>query len=731
MKILVFFIMFLLTSFFNGINATNTESRIGSGVFSLGLSKYKHRSQIKTENKSFSSTNLEIMKKVKLLPGTIYFQGWIRFFKYTGENLLRPSHFFTNPQYSLQRVTKRDMRRKDPNGYLNINDKFAFYAKLTMDKLSILGTRVPLPNGDVSQIVDNLQIKYIKPIDKKNRNRSSVNDIGNFKEGKCLQVYTRVPVDTNLEYDIKTSNGKNENWIICFDNMKNKTKFISLLILLKENQQVEEKKHVQSKKPLLKQLLNGGTNLEKRSDSTPKDGYWILLQDWTSCSLKCGGGKSFQQWMCFPPKKGGRKCSGKPVRIRACNTQPCPGTKTHLNGSVVKTSPLDSVNPSIIVSSPFSNRPQNYMKCEIKENDVFYIDIKNDKITKRPSRIILNKRTISLYTDVHFKDNVFSFDLKETNFTPYKEDKCCFNLESGSDIYTICGGFGQRCGGDRENYSFFQDWRDAFNLFKTGCYQKLKKEDFLLNKANKKQKELLEAAGIANLEDRANVIKKNIKKKEIDVMAGKITSTQALAFKAIRREFDIEKMLTSEIQLKSQLEAKELMERMRREQKKRECLDKAFNASKIEHERLRETQSSLQRIKSIQSEARNLILKKRAQMRNKIKELLGKSKRRKRQMETEIIKIRGTIAKKLVEADHKGSHEPCVKGIDNKELRTDYCKHFIVDNFVLYNECLNEGTYGNICCETEFGNMHMDLRDNCFSLCDKRLGELLNSGEFV
>ena len=100
MKILGIFVISLLTLFFNEINTSKTRSHtsIGSGVFSLGLSKYKHRiqSKIKTVIKSFSTTNSGIKKKVKLLPGIIYFEGWIRFFKYSGEEQLRPNNFFTN-----------------------------------------------------------------------------------------------------------------------------------------------------------------------------------------------------------------------------------------------------------------------------------------------------------------------------------------------------------------------------------------------------------------------------------------------------------------------------------------------------------------------------------------------------------------------------------------------------------------------------------------------------------
>jgi hypothetical protein len=54
------------------------------------------------------------------------------------------------------------------------------------------------------------------------------------------------------------------------------------------------------------------------------DGYWILLSDWSECTLKCGGGYTYQQWMCIPPRRGGKPCVGQSVRTKPCNRKPCP-----------------------------------------------------------------------------------------------------------------------------------------------------------------------------------------------------------------------------------------------------------------------------------------------------------------------------------------------------------------------------------------------------------------------
>lgn len=74
-------------------------------------------------------------------------------------------------------------------------------------------------------------------------------------------------------------------------------------------------------------LKDTNDNLVVKFNSTKNkvtDGYWITLQDWTQCSLKCGRGASTLQRMCVPPKETGTPCSGPAILTRPCNVQPCP-----------------------------------------------------------------------------------------------------------------------------------------------------------------------------------------------------------------------------------------------------------------------------------------------------------------------------------------------------------------------------------------------------------------------
>lgn len=53
-----------------------------------------------------------------------------------------------------------------------------------------------------------------------------------------------------------------------------------------------------------------------------KDSEWRLLQDWSTCTVSCGGGTQTRQLICIKGTDG-KDCEGSSIQSRACNTQPC------------------------------------------------------------------------------------------------------------------------------------------------------------------------------------------------------------------------------------------------------------------------------------------------------------------------------------------------------------------------------------------------------------------------
>ncbi|XP_061184989.1 SCO-spondin-like [Saccostrea echinata] len=58
----------------------------------------------------------------------------------------------------------------------------------------------------------------------------------------------------------------------------------------------------------------------------PIDGGFTSWNDWSACSVTCGGGLQNRSRTCTnpPPQYGGATCSGDPDEIQDCNTQNCP-----------------------------------------------------------------------------------------------------------------------------------------------------------------------------------------------------------------------------------------------------------------------------------------------------------------------------------------------------------------------------------------------------------------------
>lgn len=74
------------------------------------------------------------------------------------------------------------------------------------------------------------------------------------------------------------------------------------------------------------------------------DGSWSCWSSWSKCSVTCGGGHYMRTRTCSNPSPayGGDICLGLHTEEALCNTQPCPGTHTHIHLSDQRL----SVNPS-------------------------------------------------------------------------------------------------------------------------------------------------------------------------------------------------------------------------------------------------------------------------------------------------------------------------------------------------------------------------------------------------
>jgi len=684
---------------------------------------------------AYAANKVEGAPPIQFPNGPVYWQGWVKYFHFiSSRKWKRPQSFFENSKYYTQRVLEEDFGKKDKNGFLFIPTRDHFYASLEKNHLVFMSDRSP----ETKNVIDTLNTDLIKPISSDFKFHGGITNLGEFKEGFCIQIETVTPIgaDPSFEVDAWTQ-GEQEKWIICTQDNKSRNTLLNVMVNLKLlKQKVAGKDFTGTPKPPTKPNINSflypdpTPKIEKYTGNDAKpflDGYWILLWDWSQCTLKCGGGFQYQQWMCVPPKAGGKPCQGKAIRRRPCNTHPCPGITT-VNGK--KKSEEVTLKP-IIKSMPFSNRPQRYIKCEVKESDVFYMrydTAKNIGIPmKYPARLIMNRRTIALYTDDSLENSVFTYNLMDTIVKVSKIDPCCLDILSMNKQQTICG-FDQGCG-TKDNPIFVKQWSNDINEFTRLCFHNLKKND--INNNNNDDNDKKKGPGFATLEDRRKIIQKNLKKMEKNVITKKISKAQDTTLQAIKKELKMEDLIKKEMQLKAKEELKELLNLKRKEEFKKDCLLKALKARDKKAEDLhKETQGNLE-VEKTYLEAKRDIKGNREELKKKLMEIKKKALRRKRMIEQQIQLIRGEMTKNLLDANKFGSMEICRKSNSDIVKIKEYCNANFVDNYMKNVNCKEVDNFCYICCENEFGNMYIKYRDKCYTMCDEMLKKDLEGGDWI
>lgn len=370
-----FYIYFGLICLITFIDATefNTHLKTESN-FKINLSekKMKHRLKAKKDvNEAIlgalsTSSSSDSSVADDLPAGPVYFKGWIKFihFKTNKNSEEFPKHFYQNnefyeqlkhnitvtPQGSASDAPSTDAAASaNPNA---VKGPQYFYCMLFKDNLNFISS----PRNNLKTTFDTLAIDKIKPVSEKpgfEVKNNGLQDFGNFSEGYCFKVL--------YEGDM--------NWIICSDTQAEKNNLMMRLKQLKLKHQQEDGLVVLPEEIAPAELnpfnpgkgsspeLEDGT-VKFGSDANIKDGYWVVLQNWTPCSLKCGGGTSTLQRMCVPPKEGGKECDGEAILTKKCNEQACPDIRKTKEANLTKAE-TEPVHPTVKIL-PFSSRPQRY-----------------------------------------------------------------------------------------------------------------------------------------------------------------------------------------------------------------------------------------------------------------------------------------------------------------------------------------------------------------------------------
>ena len=678
----------------------------------------------------------------------ILWKGWIKYFHYSNDqNQEKPDHFYENPNYYTEKVLFSKKADKSIDGnYKYIQSKEHFWGKLLASgNFNILGSRREEDNT-MANNVENLNldlIRYVHPSDNAN---GAIKDLGFFNEGYCISIETTVPNNKkDVNYNPRTQAGDLEDWIICTDLEKEKKKLMSYLITLKIRRQkdidddgLDEKLHYTSIAELMK-IESFRPRIEKYRGrgASDDDGYWILLQDWSVCSLKCGGGEMVQQWMCVPPKNQGKPCIGRAIRSKPCNIGPCPDTLSKSGISIKNDKSHVTLKP-IFKAMPYSKRPQQFVKCHIKENDVLYLTKEYDPEHKRddkiPGRVVMNTQTISVYKDDGYSNLLFSFNLQNTTFSKHSKEHCCFTLTSLNRQFTLCG-FNNNCG-TPENPIWVAKWGFDFEYFQQKCYRELHEVKALLRPGkqstgpgdqgiplSQQQKDIVEG--------RRAIIEKKIHDNTEQKMDDKVDATQKVALVALRREINLEDLIKNEEIQKGKGETQLLIEQMKQEKKKKQLLEQALTTRESNYGNLRTAKDTQKKIDNIKAEAKVDITFKRGVLKKKIEEIRNKFRRKHRQIKQQIQMIRAEMAKEIMVSNKRGNSDLCREGRNDTGKIKEYCDKSYSTDYVKNLGCKDPQNFCYSCCDAEFGNMFISERDDCQTMCDDLDKEELNKGDWV
>lgn len=643
-------------------------------------------------------------KKHKEFPSL--YQTWVKYIKFSNPKEI-PHSFFKNPSYETQVTTsylnkKQGMKKQNDS---NIPSQKHFFAVVLSDTINFLETK---SNG-LKSTYDSLPFDFIKPIPEDNVYNGGVSDKGKLNEGYCMQIHTIKPKHykpiSNSEVE-----GNDEEWILCTDSESSHHDLMKAII----QQKIKIQKDNGIVYSSVKNTIDSNISDEEYNDPNrnDNDGYWIVYQDWTQCSVKCGGGKQFKQLMCVPPKGNGKPCEGEPIRTRPCNTQPCPKPK-NFNELYQKKENVNSLimkNDTIVKVAPISNKPQRYDKCVIMERDALMV--KEEEKTKIPVRVVMNTKSIIAYTNSDYKLPIKTLSLENTKAYRIKNSNMCVLLQDNHAKMEICQ---LDCTGSESG--FVDEWERELIIFRDACNSKRETVDADISELNSKISELKSQFEYANQQK----VKEKATNDEITKMSSRLEETQHVAQLAISKMKRLEKLMEKEEEEKEKKDLEALQSQIEEEKKKSNCITTSLKEKELaEKVQIGQQQINL-KVEAMREKTKQKINELMEEAKEKIRMKRILYNRKVRNLKTQIQKIREETTSKLNKTSKKGDINRCFIGSKQNYAAIEvYCAALTDKDPQTYSDCKNIESFCYVCCENEFDESFSELREMCYAeRCDR------------
>jgi len=268
----------------------------------------------------------------------------------------------------------------------------------------------------------------------------------------------------------------------------------------------------------------------------------------------------------------------------------------------------------------------------------------------------------------------------------------------------------------------YQAWSYDFNLFKYQCHTDKEVRD--LDSADAKAlddslKKKTDQANLDYMQDKAKLIAEKVKKNDDKDIKVQMAKQNNLAMQAIQKELSLEDMVKREEEEKEQLAEKEMLQEIDNEKHKHDCLVKAIKEKELEDQYNVKTLAAEQQLQSIRDQAAKEVTIKRSELKSAVLKMRKRAERKKAQLAQQLQAVRYAMADDMNNMYKDGDMNKCKIGMQSTQNRDTYCGVNFPDNYLKFSNCKSEDEdFCPLCCENEFGDMHMDKRQVCIdTLC--------------
>jgi hypothetical protein len=144
----------------------------------------------------------------------------------------------------------------------------------------------------------------------------------------------------------------------------------------------------------------------------------------------------------------------------------------------------------------------------------------------------------------------------------------------------------------------------------------------------------------------------------------------------------------------------------------------AIKERELENQYQIKTKETQKEVEQIKESAMKEVINKRNKLKDKISEMRKKAKRKSAKLKQALLSMKMKMASEMSDVYKDGDQGKCLAAIKDEKMRLNYCTANF-DDIIKFSQCKDDDDFCQMCCEHEFGEMHMDHRNKCIKeLCD-------------